>query len=255
MRFFKNKIFIGTVSIFLAIVLAVILIPKSSREETGEVIQMRQDVAQNTYITEDLIKTVSIPESAIPDAAIKTEEEVIGQYTTAAVFAGDFITKNKIVEVPANANLYTLKAGEYAISIDVPNLNSSVSAKIIEGDIVSIIGYGPTDDGRLPTDPLKMPNICAFEDLMAVEVLAVTNSDAQDTSAAKMSDDDDDADIIPATLTLKVNEKQARELILLSNECQVSAVFVSRSSTVAATPTPIPTPKPTPTVEPTAIPQ
>ena len=92
-----------------------------------------------------------------------------------------------------------------------------------------------------------MPNLCSFKDLTEMEVLAVTNSDAQDTSAAKMSatEEDDEADIIPATLTLKANEKQAHELILLTNECKISAVFVRRpTSTTNATPTPEPTTNP-----------
>ena len=67
MKLFKNKIFIGVVSIGLALVIAFVVLPNSNKVETIDVVQMKQDVLQNTYITEDLIDEIKISKEVVPN--------------------------------------------------------------------------------------------------------------------------------------------------------------------------------------------
>ena len=225
MKILKNKIFIGIVCIILALVLALIIVPKNTGEEKKvNVVQVNQNVAQGTCISDDMIKTVSIPESMVTNETVRTKEEVVGMYTTGSIYVGDNITTSKITKVPTNADLYTLKDGELAMSIAIPDLASSVSAKIMKGDIVAVYGYKTSNVGSG-----NVGDIIEKSNLMNLEVLAVTNSSGVDVDAAQMSGQDN-SDTVPATLTFKVDKEQLANLISLQKECSITTALVKRGN-------------------------
>lgn len=233
MKLLKNKYFIGVVCIVMALLIAFVIIPKNSQEKTERILQMNQNVSQNTKLTESMVKSVEVPASIVTKDMVKDVAEVEGKYTTAAIFAGDYITTSKVNDVSTGANLYDLEEGLYAISVTVPNLASSVSAKIMTGDFISLYGYKNNNEAGIG----NFPNVVQYEDLMSVKVLAITNSESVDTDAAQM---EEDGNVIPATLVLEVNEKQIKEIIELENTCKLTAVFVKRGEQAKSSATGVP---------------
>ena len=107
-----------------------------------------------------------------------------------------------------------------AISVSVNTLASSVSGKLLPGDVVSVYGF---------VNETKM--LAEYADLRYLEVLAVTNSSAEDLSSRKYDSEKDSSDkVIPATVTLSVNQNQAEELVVLENTSSLHIVFVGRGN-------------------------
>lgn len=218
-RILKNKLIIGVGCVVVAFLVAVILIPNNNKksDEEVEVVKVNKVVAANTQITESVIKTEKMNKSSVPDNVITDKSKVLGKYSTVILYPVDFLMPEKLSDVTSDSNLYELDGGYQAVSVKMEDLSSSVSGKLIPGDVVSVYGYNK-----------DTKSITSYPDLAYLEVLAVSNNKAQDIQQAQTTEDGSADARVPAVVTLKANQTQAQKLIQMQNEGTVHCTLAGR---------------------------
>jgi pilus assembly protein CpaB len=66
------------------------------------------DVGKGDAITADQVETVDVGAYYLPSSVLKTDDQVIGQYATVDLKAGDFLLSSKLSGVPLDAYLTRL---------------------------------------------------------------------------------------------------------------------------------------------------
>lgn len=215
----KSKAVIGIVCVVIALILAFVLIParqKNSGEEV-EIIKINKVITNNTQITADMLKTEKTARSLVPDGAITDKEQVIGKYSTCTIYPIDYITADKLSSVVTDSKLHDLTGDMMAVSVTTSDLSESVAGKLMPGDAVRVYGYNT-----------ERKEIITYTDLQCLEVLAVSNNQADSIEQAKAENSGSSSAAIPAAVTLRVNDNQARELIDMQNSGKVHCALTGR---------------------------
>ena len=94
----KNRTLIGILCMLLAVVLTFVVSPVVSKitTDTVKVPRLCKDVEQGSKIQKANIETVSVSKSSLPKGVITEENQIIGKYASANLFAGDYITLGKV---------------------------------------------------------------------------------------------------------------------------------------------------------------
>ena len=225
MRYIKNRYVIFALCLIVSGVIAFVIVPKrnNSAQELTEVVRVTQRIEKNTVITEDMLKTEQIPKQGVPETIIADKSDIVGKISAVTLLPEDNLVPDKFSDTLSltDTELYDMDNTErLAISVSVNTLASSVSGKLLPGDVVSVYGF---------VNETKM--LAEYADLRYLEVLAVTNSSAEDLSSRKYDSEKDSSDkVIPATVTLSVNQNQAEELVVLENTSSLHIVFVGRGN-------------------------
>lgn len=176
---------------------------KPAAVTTQEVIVAASDIAKNTKITKEMIKTVSVPTGLVLSEAITSESSVIGKVLNKDVAAGEQIVHNQLVNVGDSENntlAYTVKEGMRAITIGIGE-TTGLDGMINPGDTVDIIAQYKVVKGsaEVPASILLFQNI---------KVLAVDQVMSKYKSPENKSN---------KTLTLEVTPAQAVKLSYFEN--------------------------------------
>ena len=222
----RNRAFLGGVMIAAALLLGLVIIPAVQQQvttTTTQVVVFTQDLQEGSLITEDTVTTEEMVDYNLPDGAMNSVEEVIGQYLTIDACKGDILTTARLSsEYPgADPSLASIPDGKYAISLSLDTQAQSLSGKIRAGDVVQIFAILNSSDS---TDYVAT----AIPELHYVEVLSVTDEDGKEVTDAVSSGDDDDELQQIATLTLLCNEEQAAAVAGLEVSATLHAALVSR---------------------------
>jgi pilus assembly protein CpaB len=208
MKIFKNRIFLGVTSIAMAIVICLVVAPtiSASMNKDVQIIRVTQDIPEGTAISKSMIETVKVGGHNLPSNVLKDDKDVIGKYTTAALQAGDYILSTKTSDKSQSAYLSDLDGTKQALSISIKSFAAGLSGKLESGDVISLVvsSYGDTKKTFAP------------DELRYVKLLAATTEKGTDTDQKKQTenkDDSNDADNIPATLTLLVTPEQKTKLV------------------------------------------
>ena len=225
MKFMKNRYVIFACCMIVAGMIAFVLVPSGNKQsaEMIDVVKATCVIEKNTVITNEMLTVKQYPKNTQPDSVITDKERIIGKVAAYTILPEDNLIPQKFTDLKSITNMefYEMNGGEkLAVSLTIPNLAAGVSAKLLPGDVVSV--YGFTNE----TKELK-----TYDDLMYVEVIAVTNSSAEDLSSRTANGDSDTTDkVIPAAVTFSVNRNQARELIEIENTAAVHLAFVGRGA-------------------------
>lgn len=223
MKYIKNRYVIFALCLILAGIIAFVIVPAGNRHMTDsvDVVKVTRKVEENTQITEDMLEIKQLPKSAVTDNTIFDKAEIIGKIANVTLLPEDNLVKEKFTDIKSaadNALYKTDSPNRRAISVTVSSLASSVSGKIMPGDVVSV--YGFLNDTK---------QLAEYEDLEYLEVIGVSNSNAEELSERSSDSETDSSDkLIPATVTLSVNQNQARELVILENTGSIHIVFAGR---------------------------
>ena len=199
----RNRTVLGLISITMALIICFGLTPLFNKaiQEKVAIVRVTKDIKKGDLITKDMIQTMSVGGYNLPNEVIKNQENVIGKYALADFCKGDYILSTKLSNEPLteHAYLYNLDGIKRAISITIKSFAAGLSGKLEHGDIVSIIAsdYGEFRKTMIPNE------------LQYVQVLAVTASSGQDRTYQEMKDEDQE---LPSTVTLLVNQEQAKLL-------------------------------------------
>jgi pilus assembly protein CpaB len=216
-KLIKNKYFVFGMCMLLSTLIAFIIIPKQNKNKGDiAVVKVNKMILANTLITEDMLANAVVNSETISDKVITDKTKIIGKYTTTNIYTDDFITTEKLSSFIPNSNFYKIDGkNSYAVSITLKSLSNGVSGKIIAGDIVSIYGFNT-----------ERKEVVEYNYLKYIEVLSIS-----DTKGNDVGSDSENDDKTPATVTLKVNENQIKELILMENTGNIHIAFAGRGET------------------------
>jgi pilus assembly protein CpaB len=215
----RNRTVLGLISIVMALIICFGLTPlfNKAMQEKVDIVRVTKDIKKGDLITKDMIQTMSVGGYNLPNEVIKNQENIIGKYALADFCKGDYILSTKLSNEPLteHAYLYNLDGIKRAISITIKSFAAGLSGKLEHGDIVSIIAsdYGEFRKTMIPNE------------LQYVQVLAVTASSGQDRTYQEMKDEDQE---LPSTVTLLVNQEQAKLLAELEEKSKIHVALVYR---------------------------
>lgn len=201
---FKNKTLVGIICVALAIVTILVVSPAIQRMtmDTTKIVRVTNNITQGTKLTKDNTEVVEVSGYNLPSGLIKNSNDVIGKYATCDMKAGDYFMKSKLTESGDGTdevlrNLY--KQGKQAFSFDIKDFSSSLSGKLQKGDIV-----------RLYHQDSKSSNVFTPNECQYLYVITATTSKGIDTQDTKAKDDG--SKDLPSTVTVIVNDEQAKVL-------------------------------------------
>lgn len=202
---FKNKTIIGLICVALSVAIILVVSPLIQRVtmETTKIVRVTNNITQGTKLTKDNTEVVEISGYNMPNNLIKKQSEVVGKYATCDMKSGDYFMKSKLTNSgdatdDVLRNLY--KQGKQAFSFDVKDdFSSSLSGKIKQGDIIRLYHQDKKESNAYT------PNECQF-----LYVITATTSKGVDTQDIKANDDG--TKDLPTTITVIVNDEQAKVL-------------------------------------------
>lgn len=220
MKIFRNRTVIGVLCILLALIICFGVTPLFSRSasEKTDIVRVTKDIKEGDEITAEMVQTVEVGAYNLPQNLMTDKKEVVGQYATADLVAGDYILSSKLSAVPAaeNAYLYNLDGTKQAISVTIKSFATGLSGKLESGDIVTVIVADYQGKGETAIPP----------ELQYVEVISVTASSGYDANTGEVVDEKE----LPSTVTLLVTTEQAKVLAELEQDSELHLALVYRGT-------------------------
>lgn len=224
MKFLKNRTVLGVICIALSLIICFAITPlfNASKSSTMKIVRVKNGLKVGQEITSKDIEVVEVGAYNMPSEVMRKSEDVVGKYAAAEMIEGEYVLTAKISDTPAseNAYLYGLTGEKRAISITIPSFAGGLSGKLISGDIVSVIAvdYKETGETVVP------------EELLYVEVIAVTDKKGNDDETVTVKPDGKEETELPETLTLLVTPLQANILAELEAEGEIHVALVYRGT-------------------------
>lgn len=211
----KNKaISIGCVG--MAFILVYVVPSFFNRTSEEKIVYISStNIKSGEQITQDMIDKIKVESKDLPKSVFLDEEDIVGKYALNNINNEDLINSNNISDTPLSENNYfnSLENGKQAISVSIKSLAKGLSNKLEVGDIVSVIV--PNED----TEDVYIP-----EELRYVEVISVTDDDGYDTVSTSNEKN------LSSTITLLVNEEQAKILALLEDTKDIHFSLITRNN-------------------------
>lgn len=224
MKLLKNRTVLGVVCIALSLIICFAITPlfNAAKENTTEIVRMKNDVKIGQEITEKDVEIVEVGAYNLPADVLKKSEDVVGKYVSSELLAGEYVLPGKISNTPAseNAYLYNLTGEKRAISVTIPSFAGGLSGKIISGDIVSVIAVDYRESGETVVP----------DELQYVEVIAVTDKEGYDEDEVVVTADGEEEPDLPETVTLLVTPAQANILAELEADGDIHLSLVYRGT-------------------------
>ena len=221
----KNRTIIGIVCIVIAVVITFVIAPvvNNLASDTTAVIRLAKDVKQGAPITEADIETVKVKTDTMPDGVLKNKTEVIGKYAASNLFAGDYFTKAKVSGEANTADdvFASLDGSKVAVSVTIDTFAAGLSAKLQNGDIISLI-VTPKN-----TKETEIP-----KELTYVKVVTTTTAGGIDKDSVIKNEDGSYE--LPSTITVLVNTEQAKLLAQYEGNADMQAALVYRGDKATA---------------------
>ena len=224
---FRTKAFWGIVSMLLGLAVAFVGVPMLRTEvaETEPTLCFAQDVQRGTLISADMVTLRDMSAYHMPANALHSVQAAVGNYVETDALAGDVVTGQRISSVypGADPQLANLPDGMVAVSIALPNLSTSVSGKLRQGDVVQLFAIEKSDVYTALAPP----------ELQYLEVLAVTTQDGADVQTKDDPSLDSGESSTLSTVTLLANTAQAAVLAGLDQNASLHAALVVRGNEAA----------------------
>ena len=127
------------------------------------VIVAASNISQNTTISSNMVKKVSLPSEAVLSGAVTDESQVIGKVVKTNLVAGEQVIASQLTtagEVGSTTLAYAVKAGDRAITVGVDDV-SGLDGMIKPGNAVDIIAQNKVAQGTttVPGATLLLQNI------------------------------------------------------------------------------------------------
>ena len=217
----KNRTVIGAICMAMAIVVTFLVAPIVNKlsSDTTEVIRLSSDIKQGVQITSDNLETVNVKSDSVPSGIINDPEQIIGKYAASALYAGDYLTNAKLAGEPNSASdvFASLDGSMLAVSVTINSFASGLSGKLENGDIVSIIVTDKENESTVIPDALKY-----------LKVITTTTAGGIDQDS--IIKNEDGSYEVPSTVTLLVNEEQARLLAQYEADAALTVALVYRGT-------------------------
>jgi len=234
LRILRNKFVVGILCILAGISISFAALPALQENVQGSyesIVRMKENVQAGVQITADMLETVNVPASLIQDG-VKDFSEAVGRYAESGLYAGDYLTREKISVSVEKENAFTAGTGKgkMVVSVTILSLASGVSGRLLPGDIVTVIAL-PKDNMNqsLGIEPemvmARDSGAVVYPELRYLEVCMVTAGDGAD---ADVEGKPDEKKTLPATISFYVNEQQALRLAEMEEDNIIQLAFVAR---------------------------
>lgn len=215
----KNRTIIGIICMVLAVAITFLISPvvNNLTSDTTRVIRLAKDVKQGSPITDEDIEVVKVKTDTKPKGIIVKKNEVIGKYAASNLFAGDYFTKAKLSGEANTADdvFATLDGSKIAVSVTIDTFAAGLSGKLQNGDIISLI-----------VTPKGETESVIPAELKYVKVVTTTTSGGIDNDSVVKNEDGSYE--LPSTITVLVNERQAKLLALYEKNADMQVALVYR---------------------------
>ena len=215
----KNRTIIGIICMVLAVAITFLISPvvNNLTSDTTRIIRLAKDVKQGSPITDEDIEVVKVKTDTKPKGIIVKKNEVIGKYAASNLFAGDYFTKAKLSGEANTANdvFASLDGSKIAVSVTIDTFAAGLSGKLQNGDIISLI-----------VTPKGETESVIPAELKYVKVVTTTTSGGIDNDSVVKNEDGSYE--LPSTITVLVNEKQAKLLALYEKNADMQVALVYR---------------------------
>lgn len=221
----KNRTVIGIVCIVLALAVTFGVAPLVNKlaDSRIEIVRLTKNVTQGHMIAETDIEMITVGAYNLPTEVITKKEAAVGMFAACDLKAGDYLLPEKIsTDADSAADVFrTLDGNKQAISITIQTFAAGLSAKLQNGDIVSLVVY-TNDSGKA-----VIPSALTY-----LKVITSTTADGYDKD--ELTPNEDGTYELPTTLTLLVNPVQATLLTECENEGRIHAALVFRGEAETA---------------------
>lgn len=221
----KNRTIIGIVCIVLALILTFAIAPLVNKmtESKVDIVRMTSDVVQGHQISENDVEVVKVGGYNLPTNVIQKKENVVGRFATTDLKTGDYLLPSKLTNTSDKANdvFRTLNGDKQAISITIQTFAGGLSGKLQNGDIVQLVVY------RNSTAKTFIPGALTY-----VKVITTTTAEGADKD--ELTVNEDGTYELPSTVTLLVNQAQAKLLVEYENSGRIHADLVYRGDETTA---------------------
>ena len=131
MKLFRNRFLIGLLCIGLGLAVSLLAIPKLTQERAPDMVtalRLKSDIPAGQQIQADIFETIMVDKNIIPDSVITSSESVTGQFATADLFAGDYLTSVKVRTQQDNLDYLktATEKGLRLVSITLPSLAATM---------------------------------------------------------------------------------------------------------------------------------
>lgn len=221
----KNRTIIGIVCMVLAVAITFLIAPvvNNLTSDTTSVVRLAKDVKQGSPITDADIEEVKVKTDTMPTGVIVKKNAVVGKYAASNLYAGDYFTKAKISGEANTADdvFASLDGSKMAVSVTIDTFAAGLSAKLQNGDIISLI----------VTSKNAIESVIPAE-LKYVKVITTTTSGGVDKDSIVKNEDGSYE--LPSTITVLVNATQAKLLAQYEGNADMQAALVYRGEKATA---------------------
>ena len=224
----KNMLFY--ICVIAAAFIGFIIMPIANQHTRTTVTVVRivgdQPIPIGTQLRETDLTTVEIGAFGLGDNVARKIEDVKDMYTLTELFPGDNITTDKVSHtLPLDDNLYSIERGTCAMSVTIDTLAAGFSAKLQQGDVVSVYSVVENDTSASGVDIALDPL------LQYMEIMAVTNAKASNADASKAATQEE---AIVSTVVFRCQPNQAAKLLEIESTGTVHLAFVGRTEEAKA---------------------
>lgn len=219
MNIFKNKIFLGSVCMLLAAVISFAVLPRfyASRSETMNVVRVTQDIGAGTVITRAMVTTSEVGAYGVSEKVVKSESKAIGYVATADLFAGEYLSEDRILSADdydkyMKDKTKGLKPGEYLVTLEFPSASSGIASVLRAGAIVDVYEAKADEEKNIVVEK-RLSNMSVF-DVLNKDLDSLKDLDELKEKAL----DDTKYDLNPSFVVFRCNQEQAEQLIRLEKE-------------------------------------
>lgn len=167
---------------------------------TATVLAAAMTIPYGTKLEPRHLRTMKMPDSAVPNGAVRDTAEIEGWIATSEILEGELLMKGRFVEHLAGSTLAAMVApNKRAVSVRVNDV-AGVAGFLLPGNYVDVLGTRLERGSRRAVTSTIIQN---------VKVLAV------DQTART---DDDNEPVVVRAVTLELDPKQAEELVKWEEE-------------------------------------
>lgn len=243
MKILKNRFFIGTLCIVLALLFSFVAVPALqgvSQSSYTDAVRMKTAVQNGTQISADMLETVKVP-AGIVKGSISDSFSVLGRYATTDLYAGDYLTLEKLTATQEKTDTISAGAskGKMVVSVTLPSLASGVSGRLLPGDVVTAMALPNGEKNQAlglepdTEDAVATSGAVIYPELKYLEVCMVTASDGSNADV-KAEPTDKKKNTLPVTVSFYADEAQAVLLAGLQQQGTIYLAFVARGEAAAA---------------------
>lgn len=228
-RFLRSKLFISTILLLCAGFLSFWVLPKvnNSKSETVTVIQMVEDVNAGTRISESMVTTKEIGKYGVDNAVLTKKSDIVGKYAAITIRRGTNMYSDMFVDEfnqVDGALDSILKPTDRLVTVSLDSAAAGMTTMLKPGSVVDVMtqqaqtttvdeyGYQSDDDTIVMEQTPLLKNVVVYK----IYNNALNETDVlqrQYNSMLEANDEDDfDESLIPAYVTLIVNDEQAVKL-------------------------------------------